>query len=304
MGKALSEAFPAVGRALSALPPQASPRLKEFMMGGHEDKLFPATDSPYPSVFFEVTIALSLAVADALRGAGCVPACAAGRSVGEFSAFAFAGAVTQGFCFETVREFSRLGQRNCMERPSVLLTVYGASPSELRRACRAAAAGGGVCELVNSYSRLNSGVAGMDAGLQAAFRAALPRRARVRRCREVGAFHTSLFADTARSVARLAAGARFSRPAIPVYCASDGRRHSSPAALRGRFYRAVDRPVLWEETLGAMLRDGINTFVELAPGAMLTEFICRLPPGAEVLRTDTPENYRNTLQRLLGGRRA
>ena len=48
-----------------------------------------------------------------------------------------------------------------------------------------------------------------------------------------------------------------------------------------------------------MLRDGVRTFVELAPGAMLTEFICDLPPGAEVLRTDTPENYAATLARLV-----
>ena len=49
-----------------------------------------------------------------------------------------------------------------------------------------------------------------------------------------------------------------------------------------------------------MLRDGVRTFVELAPGAMLTEFICDLPGDAEVLRTDTPENFRRTLRRLTG----
>ena len=300
MGKALYESIPAVRRALDSLPGEASPRLREVMFSGPEEKLFPPVNSPFPSLFFEVTVALSLSVARALREEGAVPDCAAGRSVGEFAAFAFAGAVPAGFCFSAIREFSRLGQRNCLERPSLLLTVYGADRAQLESACARLPGPGQVCELVNFYPRLNAGVVGMDAGLAAGFRALLPRRTKVKACREVGAFHTSLFSDTAKSVARLAAKQEFSAPDFPIYCGSDGSRRSSPAQLRRKFSSAVDGPVLWEEVLEAMLRDGVRTFVELAPGAMLTEFICGLPPGAEVLRTDTPENYRHALGRLTG----
>jgi [acyl-carrier-protein] S-malonyltransferase len=298
MGKDLYLHVPGVRRALDSLPPQASPGLKETMFEGPSEKLFPQVNSPFPSIFFESTVALSLSVAAALRAAGARPDCAAGRSVGEFSAFAFAGAVSEGFCYKAIREFSRLGQRNCLERPSLLLTVYGAPREALLSACAQLARRGRVCELVNFYSRLNAGVAGMDAALAPAFRALLPRRAKVKACREVGAFHTSLFSDTAVAVAALAAAESFSRPRCGLYCASDARRGESPARLRSRFARAVDGPVLWEETLGALLRDGVRTFVELAPGAMLTEFICELPAGAEVLRTDTPANYRRALARL------
>lgn len=298
MGKALYDSVPSVRRALDYLPREAAPGLKEVMFSGPEEKLFPPVDSPCPSLFFEVTVALSLSVARALREEGAVPDCAAGRSVGEFTAFAFVGAVPAGFCFTAIREFSRLGQRNCLERPSLLLTVYGADRAQLETACRLSSRRGRVCELVNFYSRLNAGVVGMDAGAVAGFRALLPRRTRVKTCREVGAFHTSLFSDTAKAVAGMAANQAFSAPEFPVYCGSDGRRRSSPAQLRREFSRAVDGPVLWEEVIGAMLSDGVRTFVELAPGAMLTEFICDLPPGAEVLRTDTPENFRRTLAKL------
>lgn len=300
MGKALCESIPAVRRALASLPREASPGLKEVMFSGPEEKLFPPVNSPFPSLFFEVTVALSLSVARALREKGVVPDCAAGRSVGEFSAFAFAGAIPAGFCFSAIKEFSRLGQKNCIERPSLLLTVYGADRAQLESACAGLSGPGRVCELVNFYSRLNAGVVGMDAGVAADFRALLPRRSRVKACREVGAFHTSLFSDTAKSVARMAAKQEFSAPDFPIFCGSDGSRRSSPAQLRRKFSSAVDGPVLWEEVLQAMLNYGVRTFVELAPGAMLTEFICGLPPDAEVLRTDTPENFRLTLRRLTG----
>ncbi len=298
MGKNLYDSIPSVRRALDSVPAEASPGLKEIMFRGPEEKLFPPVNSPFPSLFFEVTVALSLAVARALRAEGVVPDCAAGRSVGEFAAFAFAGAIPPGFCFSAIKEFSRLGQKNCLQRPSRLLTVYGAGRKDLENACARLGRGGQVCELVNFYSRLNAGVVGMDAALAAPFRKLLPRRSKVKTCREVGAFHTSLFADTAGAVAGMAAKQEFCAPEFPVYCGSDGLRHSSPRELRKRFYRAVDGPVLWEEVLEAMLNDGVRTFVELAPGAMLTEFICGLPPGAEVLRTDTPENFRRTAARL------
>lgn len=298
MGKPLYEKIPSVRRALDALPPEASPGLKEVMFSGPDEKLFPPVDSPFPSLFFEVTVALSLSVARALRNDGARADCAAGRSVGEFTSFAFAGAVPAGFCFSVIREFSRLGQRNCMERPSRLLTVYGAGRAELEAACEHARGPGHTCELVNFYSRLNAGVVGMDAGAEADFRSRLPRRARLKACREVGAFHTSLFADTAKAVGAIASRQAFLTPDFPIYCGSDGKPRTTPSRLRREFSRAVDAPVLWEETLQAMLRDGVRTFVELAPGAMLTEFICELPQDAEVLRTDTPENYRRTLKKL------
>lgn len=303
MGKSLYVSIPSVRRALDSLPPEASPGLKQVMFRGPEAKLFPPPDSPFPSLFFEVTVALSLSVAAALKEDGVVPDCAAGRSVGEFASFAFAGAVPPGFCFSAIKEFSRLGQRNCLERPSRLLTVYGAGKKDLERACAGAAGRGRVCEIVNFYSRLNAGVVGLDAGLESPFRALLPRRTRVKACREVGAFHTSLFSDTALAVAALAAKQEFSAPAFPVYCGSDGRPRTSPAALRREFSRAVDGPVLWEESLRSMLEAGVRDFVELAPGAMLTEFICELPADARVLRTDTPANYRLTLRRLAEARR-
>lgn len=301
MGRALYEEIPAVRRALDSLPREAGPGLKEVMFHGPEEKLFPPVNSPTPSLFFEVTAALSLAVARALCEEGAAPDCAAGRSVGEFAAFAFSGVIPDGFCFSVIKEFPRRGQEGCIERPSLLLTVYGAGREELEGACARLAVRGQVCELVNFYSRLNAGVVGMDAGLAAPFRALLPRGRRVRPCREVAAFHTSLFSYTAGAVARMAAKQEFSKPAPVLYCGSDGRRSSSPAALRRNFSRAVDGPVLWEEVLQAMLRDGVRTFVELAPGAMLTEFICDLPPGAQVLRTDTPENYRLAVKKLASG---
>jgi len=298
MGEALYRSIRSVRRELDTLPREASAGLKEVMFSGPEKKLFPPVNSPSPSLFFEVTVGLSLSVARALRKEGVVPDCAAGRSVGEFTAFAFAGTVPAGFCFSAIKEFSRLGQRNCIRRPSLLMTVYGAGREELETACSRLAARGQVCELVNFYNRLNAGVVGMDAALAAPLRALLPRRTRTKTCREVGAFHTSLFADTAAAVAGLAAKQEFRRPDIPLYCGSDGRRRVSPAGLRAEFSRAVDGPVQWEAALRAMLRDGVRTFVELAPGAMLTEFICDLPPGTEVLRTDTPENFRRVVRRL------
>ena len=80
----------------------------------------------------------------------------------------------------------------------------------------------------------------------------------------------------------------------------DAARESKPAAIKTKLASALSRPVLWQETIRNMLADGVRTFVELAPGAMLTEFICDLPPDAEVLRTDTPANFRRALERLSG----
>ncbi|MDD2804577.1 MAG: ACP S-malonyltransferase [Elusimicrobiales bacterium] len=301
MGRGLRDAFPAVEQNLRSIN-LAIGRDIAAAMDGPEALLFPPVDSPDPTVFMEVTMALALAVGRSLAAAGARPDFAAGRSMGEYSAAAFAGVFSDADCFSMVRYVTLNGQQDCLDSPSFLVTVYGLDRRELAAAARQVELGGELCEVVAFYDKARLGVAGLRKAALPLLRAALaPHRHRISLSREVGAFHTTLFNRLSARAAVYFDGVKFAPPAIPLYMNVDGKRELAPAGLKRKLAAALVRPVLWQETIAALLRAGTRTFVELAPGAMLTEFVCELPADAEVLRTDTPENYRRALARLKAG---
>lgn len=298
MGRALRNAFPLIEQDLRKLDTTLGYPLSGAM-DGPPDLLFPPMDSRTPTVFMEVTMALSLSVARALQRAGAAPDALAGRSMGEYSAAAFAGVFSEKDCFRMVRTITGKGQEDCQETLSTLVTVYGLSRAELRAVAAGMEKAGHLCEVVAFYDKPRLGVAGLRNSSLPELKARLaPFRHKLSVSREMGAFHSTLFDRLAARARRFFGKIEFSAPAVPLYMNLDGRRAAGPAEIKRKLASALNRPVLWQETIHNMLADGVRTFVELAPGAMLTEFICALPPDAEVLRTDTPENFRRALRRL------
>jgi [acyl-carrier-protein] S-malonyltransferase len=301
MGRALRDAVPAVEKNLRRLDSLLGYPLSE-MMDGPEELLFPHVASPTPTVFMEVTMALALAAAAALREAGVEPDAVAGRSMGEYSAGAFAGIFSEADCFRMVKEVTLKGQQDCLETPSSLVTVYGLDRKELLSVAARMEKAGRLCEIVSFYDKARVGMAGLRNSDLPALRSALrPFRHRISVSREVGAFHSTLFRRLASRSREFFSGIRFSSPRVPVYMNLDAAKEKDPEGVRDKLAGALVSPVLWQETVGNMLADGVRNFVEMAPGAMLTEFICDLPDDAVVLRTDTPANFKRALK-VLGAR--
>lgn len=295
MGRPLRDAVPAVEKHLKRIDAAIGRRISAAM-DGPESLLFPPVDSPDPTVFMEVTMELSLAAAFSLADAGARPDFVAGRSMGEYSAGAFAGTFSVADCFRMVRYVTLRGQQDCLASPSLLVTVYGLERTELEGVAEKMENAGELCEVVAFYDKARLGVAGLRQRAMPLLRKFLaPYRHRVSLSKEVGAFHTTLFDRLKDRTSRYFRGVPFSRPRSPLYMNADAARETSPVRIRRKLSAALNRPVLWQETIAAMLRDGVRTFVEMAPGAMLTEFICELPADARVFRTDTPARYAETL---------
>ena len=193
MGRALRDAVPEIEKNLRFINKELGYDIAGAM-DGPEELLFPPVASPTPTIFMEVTMALSLAVARSLSQAGAVPQVLAGRSMGEYSAACFSGVFGAGDCFAMVRSVTLYGQQDCLRTPSSLVTVYGLDRAELGAVAGEMAAAGHLCEIVAFYDKARVGVAGLKNSSLDEFRARLaPFRHRISVSREVGAFHSTLF---------------------------------------------------------------------------------------------------------------
>lgn len=84
-----------------------------------------------------------------------------------------------------------------------------------------------------------------------------------------GAFHSPLMADAAKEMRRVLQGLDWNHPAFPVYCNVNGLPVSDRLSLQDIMQEQITSPVLWIDTIEQMRQDGLNSWLELGPKAVV-----------------------------------
>ena len=218
-------------------------------------------------------VAFAAALTAALRQAGVEPAAAAGLSLGEYSALSAAG-VFQPAQAVALAAFRGQAMTKAAEgRACGMAAVLGLERDKLQAACEGAQ-DKGVVEIANYNCPGQMAIAGDAAAVDAA--CALAKEAGARRCvplKVSGPFHTSLMAPAGDALRGRLAREPMGTMAFPVYfnClgAPMGEGDTIPALLE----RQVQSSVYMEDTLRRMAADGVDAFLEIGPGKVLTGFV-------------------------------
>ena len=91
-----------------------------------------------------------------------------------------------------------------------------------------------------------------------------------------GAFHTDIMKPADAKLSESLAGVAIKEPEIPLVSNVDASVHRSPDEIRDLLVRQVVSPVLWEDSIRAMLAAGIDQFYEIGPGRVLTGLLKRI----------------------------
>ena len=172
--------------------------------------------------------------------------------------------------------------------------------SSLQEICQEAAQG----EIV-SPANLNSPsqvvIAGNKAAVERAMGLAKQRGALRAIALNVSApFHCALMKPAADRLAADLDGVEFVHPAAPLVNNADARVASEPAALRDGLKRQVTAPVRWEESMRLLLSEGVEAFVEVGPGKVLSGLLRQINRQAESLRVDDLATLKEVTDRLGG----
>lgn len=206
----------------------------------------------------------------------------AGHSVGELTAAAVAGVLTDTSAVGLVAHRARAMARASAENPSGMAAVLGGDPAEVSEAIAAAGAwpanvnGGGQVVAAGTHEAI------------AALRESAPRRARVVPLQVAGAFHTPLMASAAEAFGQVAAGWPHAEPTLPLLSNADGEPVASGSDALARLVRQITSPVRWDLCMEWMQGIGVTAVIELAPGGVLTGLAKRAMPGVERLAITSP----------------
>jgi [acyl-carrier-protein] S-malonyltransferase len=239
-----------------------------------------ATDVSQPAIFVASLAALEQLKATEPTALDGVEA-TAGLSLGEYTALAFAGAVSFEDGVRVVKARGEAMQAAAEATPSGMVSVLGLDVDQVE-ALVAEARPAGTVEVANLLCPGNTVVSGAAAAIDEVCKLAEARGLRTVRLAVAGAFHTVLMKPADEKLAAALAGVSWAAPRVPVWSNVDAKPHTDPAEIAPLLVRQVLSPVRWEQTLRGLLDAGVETFYEIGPGRVLAGLLKRVHRKADV----------------------
>lgn len=208
----------------------------------------------------------------------------AGHSVGELTAAAGSGVLSETDAVAFVRERGAAMARAAAETPTGMSAVIGADEAELLAQLET---------LGLSPANFNGGGQIVVAGALDALAALSenpPARARVIPLQVAGAFHTRYMAPAVPVLEEFAAGLTTQDPTLPLWTNKDGSRVDDGAEFLRLLVGQVSSPVRWDLTMQSLQEAGVTGIIELAPAGALVGLAKRGLKGVPSVAITTPDD--------------
>jgi [acyl-carrier-protein] S-malonyltransferase len=180
--------------------------------------------------------------------------------------------------------------------------VLGADDADVDAACADVRAEGHDAWVANYNAPGQVVVAGSPEGIERAGAAARARGAKRAMAVAVsGAFHTPYMAPAQQRLDAAIAAAHFGDAAVPIVANVDGDLHHGGAEWAALASRQLCSPVRWAQGLRTLEAAGVDTFVELGPGTVLTGMAKRTVGGATSVSAATPQDVERLAAAVAGG---
>lgn len=260
--------------------------LAKLCFEGPEETLT-ATENAQPAI-----LTVSLAALAALADGGSVvelaqrrAAFVAGHSLGEYAALVAAGALDVPTALRLVR---RRGELMAAAHSGTMAAVIGMDELGLEDICEEVAIYGPL--VIANYNAPGQLVlSGAAPAVEQASTLARERGAkRVIPLKVSAAFHSPLMEEAAEHLAELAREVAVADARVPLISNVTSRPMTRAAAIRGELVAQITAPVRWIASVQRMAEAGVDTFVEIGPGKVLTTLLKRIVPEANLVNISTP----------------
>jgi [acyl-carrier-protein] S-malonyltransferase len=203
---------------------------------------------------------------------GKAPFIAAGHSLGEYSALVAAGSLKFEDAIHLVHNRGRYMQEAVPVGVGAMAALMGVDFATVQRSL--AQVEDGVVEIANWNSREQIVIAGHESSVKKALAVIQPRRSVML---PVSApFHCRLMRSAEEKLSLDLDSVEFKDLAFPVVTNVDARIIHLGEEARESLKRQVTHSVLWFKSMETMAREGIDVFVELGTGNVLSGLMKRI----------------------------
>ena len=293
MGKDLAENFPAAKQVFEEADDALGFALSELCYNGPAEQL-QLTENTQPAILTTSTAALR-----AMQSEGFTqPAFAAGHSLGEYSALVAANGLTLRDAVKTVRARGRYMQEAVPVGTGAMAAILGADLQSVKDAC-AEAAQGEVCSPANINSPGQIVIAGDAAAVDRAIPLLKERGAKRAVKLNVSApFHCALMKPAQDRLAADLEKISFTDLGLPVVTNVDAKAVNRGADARESLVRQVSNPVRWLESVEFLINQGVQTFVEIGPGKVLSGLVRQINRDVRCVNVEDAASLRSAQEAL------
>lgn len=240
-------------------------------------------------------VTAGIAMMRVLEEKGIKPDVAAGLSLGEYCALAAAGVMSDEDAIRTVR------QRGILMQEAVPVGE-GAMAAILALDAAAIEAVTGAMEgvwIANYNCPGQIVISGKKAAVEEAcekLKAAGAKRALL--LNVSGPFHSGMLTVAGEKLAQVLADVEIHTPRIPYVANVNAQFVTTAEPVKDLLTRQVSSSVRWQQSVEAMINDGVDTFIEIGPGRTLAGFMKKISKEVKTMNVEKLEDIEKVVEAL------
>jgi [acyl-carrier-protein] S-malonyltransferase len=296
MGKELAEKYPVARAVFEEADKALGFSISQMCFAGTEDEL-KLTANTQPAI-----LTTSVAAYRVLEEKGLTPDFVAGHSLGEYSALVAAGSLKFADAVKLVRKRGTYMQDAVPAGVGAMAAIMGLSPAVVADACKRAAEGE-VCSAANLNSHEQTVISGHAGAIKRAVELASQLGAKRAVILAVSApFHCALMLPAQEKLEKDLKETHFSALHVPLVTNVDSDTIETGDDARDALVRQVTMPVRWEESVQMLIDEGVNTFVEVGPGRVLSGLLRQIERSVATLNVEDEKSLAATLEKITGAK--
>jgi [acyl-carrier-protein] S-malonyltransferase len=256
--------------------------LERICFEGPPEKL-EQTDIQQPAIF-TTGVAIWRALDDG-KALGETPVAMAGLSLGEYTALHAAGAIAFEDALRLVQRRGELMQAAAEAAPGGMVTALGLDPDQVASVCDAA----GTVGPANFNCPGQVVVSGEKAACERVVGLIEEAGGRAVPLKVAGAFHSPLMQPAAEGLAEMLGRTAVKPPDVPVIANVDCQPYRDPDTIRGGLASQLTSPVMWQASIEKLIAEGVERFVEIGPGRVLTGLMKKISRRTPVVNASTAD---------------
>jgi len=240
----------------------------------------------------------SIAAWQVVEKEGIKPDYFAGHSLGEYSAYVAAGSLSLKEALQIVRKRGELMEEAVPPGQGTMAAILGLDADQVQEACTNAQTEGKV-GIANYNSPGQVVISGETQAVNKACTIAKELGAkRAIPLAVSGPFHSSLMAKAGESLRPYLEEISWQNPRSPIIANIHAQEIREGRGIVDSLVKQVSSGVLWEQSLRYLADQGVETFIELGPGKVLSGLVRKTLPKVTVLNCEDLSSLKKLLAYL------
>jgi len=231
----------------------------------------------------------SIATCEILKKKGIIPDIIGEHSLGIYTALVASGALS----FEKGLKITKKAGELIQEIPGGMVAIIGLGRNEIGEICRMT----GVA-IANHNSPKQFVISGEKEALNKAIDLAKKDALEVVPLNVSSPLHTRLMEKASQKLASYLESVEIKDPEIPLITHFDADYVRDKETVREILVKQITKPVLWEESIRRMLSEGVDTFIEVGPGQVLSQLVQWITREVKVLNVENLSSLKETIRAL------